>query len=157
MQPTFFFSLSLKSLGLCPFQILCFILLFVVVGTSPTQSFIKTILACRYGGWDGTKWLSDVYVLDTSTYNDHTSTCILSVGIFAESLYQTDVTQKSLLLFHLVHIYNSPLSAVSLEWRLLPLSGPSPAPRCGHSATMVEKRMLIFGGRGPILCVPLSL
>lgn len=55
-----------------------------------------------YGGWDGTKWLSDVYVLDT----------------------------------------------ISLEWRLLPLSGPSPAPRCGHSATMVEKRMLIFGGRG---------
>lgn len=56
-----------------------------------------------YGGWDGTKWLSDVYVLDT----------------------------------------------MSLEWVLLPLpTGPAPAPRCGHSATMVEKRMLIFGGRG---------
>jgi hypothetical protein len=36
--------------------------------------------------------LSDVYVLDTSMYNDHTSTCILSIGIFTESLYQTDVT-----------------------------------------------------------------
>lgn len=55
-----------------------------------------------YGGWDGSKWLSDVYVLDT----------------------------------------------ISLEWRQLPITGPLPAPRCGHTATMVEKRLLILGGRG---------
>lgn len=55
-----------------------------------------------HGGWDGSKWLSDVYVLDT----------------------------------------------ISLEWRLLPITGPSPPPRCGHTATMVEKRLLILGGRG---------
>uniref|UniRef100_A0A0D6QRX5 Uncharacterized protein n=1 Tax=Araucaria cunninghamii TaxID=56994 RepID=A0A0D6QRX5_ARACU len=55
-----------------------------------------------YGGWDGTKWLSDVYVLDT----------------------------------------------MSLEWIQLPIMGSSPPPRCGHTATMVEKRLLIFGGRG---------
>ncbi|BBN13141.1 hypothetical protein MPTK1_6g01150 [Marchantia polymorpha subsp. ruderalis] len=55
-----------------------------------------------YGGWDGTKWLSDVYVLDT----------------------------------------------ISLQWRELVFQGPVPPPRCGHTATMVEKRMLIFGGRG---------
>lgn len=23
---------------------------------------------CSYGGWDGTKWLADVYVLDTSIF-----------------------------------------------------------------------------------------
>eukprot|EP00252_Welwitschia_mirabilis_P014029 TRINITY_DN3104_c0_g1_i4.p1 TRINITY_DN3104_c0_g1~~TRINITY_DN3104_c0_g1_i4.p1 ORF type:complete len:385 (-),score=80.42 TRINITY_DN3104_c0_g1_i4:338-1492(-) len=55
-----------------------------------------------HGGWDGSKWLSDVYVLDT----------------------------------------------MSLEWVQLPITGSSPAPRCGHTATMVEKRLLIFGGRG---------
>ncbi|KAL3690971.1 hypothetical protein R1sor_004622 [Riccia sorocarpa] len=55
-----------------------------------------------YGGWDGEKWLSDVYVLDT----------------------------------------------ISLEWRQLIIQGPSPSARCGHSVTMVEKRLLIFGGRG---------
>ncbi|EFJ22723.1 hypothetical protein SELMODRAFT_416466 [Selaginella moellendorffii] len=55
-----------------------------------------------YGGWDGSKWLSDVFVLDT----------------------------------------------MSLEWRQLPVVGPSPPPRCGHTATMVEKRLLVFGGRG---------
>ncbi|XP_020087855.1 acyl-CoA-binding domain-containing protein 5 isoform X1 [Ananas comosus] len=55
-----------------------------------------------YGGWDGKKWLSDVYILDT----------------------------------------------ISLEWRELSVSGSVPPPRCGHSATMVEKRLLIFGGRG---------
>eukprot|EP00850_Spirogloea_muscicola_P010682 SM000063S20072 [mRNA] locus=s63:645048:649445:- [translate_table: standard] len=55
-----------------------------------------------HGGWDGIKWLSDVYILDTN----------------------------------------------AMEWRLLMVTGPFPAPRCGHSATMVEKRLLIFGGRG---------
>ncbi|GMP22348.1 hypothetical protein CsSME_00000406 [Camellia sinensis var. sinensis] len=55
-----------------------------------------------YGGWDGKKWLSDVYVLDT----------------------------------------------ISLEWMELSVSGSLPPPRCGHTATMVEKRLLVYGGRG---------
>ncbi|XP_077230077.1 galactose oxidase/kelch repeat superfamily protein [Tasmannia lanceolata] len=55
-----------------------------------------------YGGWDGKKWLSDVYILDT----------------------------------------------ISLEWTELSVSGTLPPPRCGHTATMVEKRLLVFGGRG---------
>ncbi|WOH11659.1 hypothetical protein DCAR_0831149 [Daucus carota subsp. sativus] len=55
-----------------------------------------------YGGWDGKKWLSDVFVLDT----------------------------------------------ISLEWTELSVSGALPPPRCGHTATMVEKRLLVFGGRG---------
>lgn len=55
-----------------------------------------------YGGWDGKKWLSDVYILDT----------------------------------------------MSLEWMELSISGSLPPPRCGHTATMVEKRLLVFGGRG---------
>ncbi|KAF5729427.1 hypothetical protein HS088_TW21G01592 [Tripterygium wilfordii] len=55
-----------------------------------------------YGGWDGKKWLSDVYVLDT----------------------------------------------MSLEWMELAVSGTLPPPRCGHTATMVEKRLLVYGGRG---------
>ncbi|CAN6825089.1 unnamed protein product [Brassica oleracea] len=54
------------------------------------------------GGWDGKKWLSDVYVMDT----------------------------------------------MSLEWMELSVSGSLPPPRCGHTATMVEKRLLVFGGRG---------
>ncbi|KAI0519744.1 hypothetical protein KFK09_007203 [Dendrobium nobile] len=55
-----------------------------------------------YGGWDGKKWLSDVYILDT----------------------------------------------ISLEWTELSIIGSAPPPRCGHTATMVEKRLLVFGGRG---------
>ncbi|KAG6573874.1 Protein GLUTELIN PRECURSOR ACCUMULATION 3, partial [Cucurbita argyrosperma subsp. sororia] len=61
-----------------------------------------------YGGWDGKKWLSDVYVLDT----------------------------------------------MSLEWTELSVAGSLPPPRCGHTATMLEKRLLVYGGRGgggPIL------
>ncbi|CAN6832386.1 unnamed protein product [Brassica oleracea] len=37
---------------------------------------------------------------------------------------------------------------VSLEWMELSVSGSLPPPRCGHIATMVEKRLLVFGGRG---------
>ncbi|KAF8708703.1 hypothetical protein HU200_030085 [Digitaria exilis] len=55
-----------------------------------------------YGGWDGKKWLSDVYIMDT----------------------------------------------MSLEWTELAVTGSVPPARCGHSATMIEKRLLIFGGRG---------
>ncbi|XP_057979299.1 protein GLUTELIN PRECURSOR ACCUMULATION 3 isoform X2 [Malania oleifera] len=55
-----------------------------------------------FGGWDGKKWLSDVYVLDT----------------------------------------------ISLEWTELSISGSLPPPRCGHTATMLEKRLLVYGGRG---------
>ncbi|KAK7268425.1 hypothetical protein RIF29_21123 [Crotalaria pallida] len=55
-----------------------------------------------YGGWDGKKWLSDVYVLDT----------------------------------------------ISLEWMELSVPGTLPHPRCGHTATMLEKRLLVYGGRG---------
>ncbi|CAO2833241.1 unnamed protein product [Amaranthus hypochondriacus] len=60
----------------------------------------QKIVMC--GGWDGKKWLSDVYVLDT----------------------------------------------ISLEWTELAISGTVPPPRCGHTATMVEKRLLVYGGRG---------
>uniref|UniRef100_A0A803MUH8 Uncharacterized protein n=1 Tax=Chenopodium quinoa TaxID=63459 RepID=A0A803MUH8_CHEQI len=62
----------------------------------------QKIVMC--GGWDGKKWLSDVYVLDT----------------------------------------------ISLEWTELSISGTVPPARCGHSATMVEKRLLVYGGRGNI-------
>ena len=40
------------------------------------------------------------------------------------------------------------MNAGSLEWTQLPVVGPTSPPRCGHTATMVEKRLLILGGRG---------
>lgn len=43
------------------------------------------------------------------------------------------------------------LFIVSLEWTELAVSGTLPPPRCGHTATMVEKRLLVYGGRGEIL------
>lgn len=41
--------------------------------------------------------------------------------------------------------------AVSLEWVELSVTGALPPPRCGHTATMVEKRLLIYGGRGNLV------
>ncbi|KAI7729609.1 hypothetical protein M8C21_012051, partial [Ambrosia artemisiifolia] len=43
-----------------------------------------------------------------------------------------------------------PFSFMSLEWTELAVSGTLPPPRCGHTATMVEKRLLVYGGRGEI-------
>jgi len=40
------------------------------------------------------------------------------------------------------------MDTMSLEWTELAVTGSVPPPRCGHSATMIEKRLLIFGGRG---------
>lgn len=60
----------------------------------------QKIVMC--GGWDGKKWLSDVYLLDT----------------------------------------------ISLEWTELSITGTVPPARCGHTITMVEKRLLLYGGRG---------
>ncbi|KAL7583761.1 hypothetical protein Lser_V15G43085 [Lactuca serriola] len=40
------------------------------------------------------------------------------------------------------------LIIVSLEWRELAVTGTLPPPRCGHTTTMVEKRLLVYGGRG---------
>ncbi|KAI8006119.1 Protein GLUTELIN PRECURSOR ACCUMULATION 3 [Camellia lanceoleosa] len=40
------------------------------------------------------------------------------------------------------------LDTISLEWMELSVSGSLPPPRCGHTATMVEKRLLVYGGRG---------
>lgn len=39
---------------------------------------------------------------------------------------------------------------VSLEWMELPVTGSVPPPRCGHTATMIEKRLLVYGGRGEV-------
>ena len=38
----------------------------------------------------------------------------------------------------------------------LSVTGSVPPPRCGHTATMVEKRLLVFGGRGMLLCHALT-
>ncbi|XP_027364129.1 protein GLUTELIN PRECURSOR ACCUMULATION 3 isoform X3 [Abrus precatorius] len=38
--------------------------------------------------------------------------------------------------------------SLSLEWMELSVAGTLPHPRCGHTATMVEKRLLVYGGRG---------
>ncbi|VVA29233.1 PREDICTED: rab9 effector with kelch [Prunus dulcis] len=37
---------------------------------------------------------------------------------------------------------------LSLEWMELSVTGSLPPARCGHTATMVEKRLLVYGGRG---------
>ncbi|CAI5476457.1 unnamed protein product [Closterium sp. Yama58-4] len=57
-----------------------------------------------HGGWDGTRFLNDTYILDT----------------------------------------------MSLEWQqvLVPLPASLPPPRCGHTASVFNNRLLIFAGRG---------
>lgn len=44
------------------------IFIFLTSNWSLIQPFLIILVWCRYGGWDGKKWLSDVYVLDTSNF-----------------------------------------------------------------------------------------
>jgi hypothetical protein len=93
----------------------------------------------RYGGWDGKKWLSDVYIMDTSR-----QTTSLFHSLLWWALNFSLRWQRKCKVFISCILY----SIVSLEWTELAVTGSMPPPRCGHSATMIEKRLLIFGGRG---------
>ena len=51
----------------------------------------QDIFECRYGGWDGKRWLSDVYVMDTSNFF---TLCLFSLFF----VYSVIVTEKMLYL-----------------------------------------------------------
>ncbi|KAL0007966.1 hypothetical protein SO802_009468 [Lithocarpus litseifolius] len=87
--------------GLVDKKFLSDIVVYDITNFGFSQSALEVGLRTRYGGWDGKRWLSDVYVLDT-------------------------------------------------KWMELSVSGSLPPPRCGHTATMVEKWLLVYGGRGEV-------
>ena len=48
---------------------------------------------CRYGGWDGTKWLADVYVLDTSIFM---AFAIVQMCFYIYDLYSFPLLSRSM-------------------------------------------------------------
>ncbi|OIT03243.1 acyl-coa-binding domain-containing protein 4 [Nicotiana attenuata] len=167
-----------------------------------TASAVGNNKIVMYGGWDGKKWLSDVYILDTSTVFDSNSRFSLSFPCVRKSTKAldgpTEASRSSSYsaLWTYRYIWRTPyiwqwseltsfgdlpsakdfaaasaignskivmyggwdgkkwlsyvyiLDTMSLEWRELSVLGTLPPPRCGHTSTMVEKRLLVYGGRG---------
>ncbi|KAL6551901.1 hypothetical protein OROGR_008055 [Orobanche gracilis] len=125
------------------------------VGPSPRAFHIAVSIDCHmfiFGGRSGGKRLGDFWVLDTdiwqwselATFGDLPSSrdfaAASAVG-YIRCRYGGWDGKK-----WLSDVFV--LDTISLEWMELSVSGTIPPPRCGHSVTMIEKRLLIFGGRG---------
>nr|KAJ0211735.1 hypothetical protein LSAT_V11C400218400 [Lactuca sativa] len=76
-----------------------------------------------YGGWDGKKWLSDVFVLDTRGGGPIMGDLWALKGLIEED-------------------NEAP------GWTQLKLPGQAPAARCGHTVTSGGHYLLMFGGHG---------
>ncbi|KAL0007944.1 hypothetical protein SO802_009446 [Lithocarpus litseifolius] len=109
------------------------------VGPSPRAFYIAVAIDCHvfiFGGCYGSKRLGDFWVLDTDIWQ------------------WSELTSVGAYLRHEILLQLQPLGTgkllLSLEWMELSVSGSLPSPRCGHTATMVEKRLLVYGGRGEV-------
>ncbi|KAK8607131.1 hypothetical protein V6N13_052877 [Hibiscus sabdariffa] len=104
------------------------------VGPSPRAFHVGVAIDCHmfiFGGRSGNRRLGDFCVLDTAS----------SIGNQKIVMYGGWDGKKWLSDLYI-------LDTISLEWTELSVTGSLPSPRCGHTATMVEKRLLVFGGRG---------
>ncbi|KAI8563482.1 hypothetical protein RHMOL_Rhmol03G0114000 [Rhododendron molle] len=103
------------------------------VGPSPRAFHVAVSIDCHmfiFGGRSGSKRLGDFWVLDTDIWQWSELTS------FGDLPSPRDFAAASA------------IGNLSLEWMELSVSGSLPPPRCGHTATMVEKRLLVYGGRG---------
>eukprot|EP01018_Ginkgo_biloba_P016875 Gb_29835 [translate_table: standard] len=112
-----------------------------------------------HGGWDGTKWLSDVYVLDTMSL-EWMQLPIMGSSPPPRCGHTTTMVEKRLLIFGgrggggpimgdlwaLKGLFEE--EKESPAWTQLKLPGQAPAPRCGHTITFGGTQLLVFGGHG---------
>ncbi|KAL3353321.1 hypothetical protein AABB24_018181 [Solanum stoloniferum] len=105
------------------------------VGPCPRAFHAAVAIDCHmfiFGGRSGGRRLGDFWVLDTAASAIGNSKIVMFGGWDGKK-WLSDV-----------YI----LDTMTLEWRELAVLGAIPPPRCGHTATMVEKRLLVYGGRG---------
>ncbi|KAK8713061.1 hypothetical protein V6N13_148288 [Hibiscus sabdariffa] len=111
----------------------------VQVAPSPRAFHVAVAIDCHmfiFGGRSGNRRLGDFWVLDTDIWQWSELTS------FGDLPSSRDFSAASAIGNRKIVMY------VSLEWVELSVTGSLPPPRCGHTATMVEKRLLVFGGRG---------
>ncbi|XP_078434711.1 galactose oxidase/kelch repeat superfamily protein isoform X1 [Wolffia australiana] len=123
----------------------------------PSRAFhVAVAIECNmfvFGGRQGGKRLGDFWMLDTDSWQWSELTSYGDLPSPRDFAAASAIGNRKIVMYggwdgkkwlSDVHV----LDTISLEWTELSISGSLPAPRCGHTATMVEKRLLIFGGRG---------
>ncbi|OIT08907.1 hypothetical protein A4A49_64881, partial [Nicotiana attenuata] len=104
------------------------------VGPSPRAFHVAVSIDCHmfiFGGRSGNRRLGDFWVLDTGK------------DFFLPWLCELLCKEKCIIIFYF--IFSLSLDICEKELSVL---GTLPPPRCGHTSTMVEKRLLVYGGRG---------
>ncbi|OMO89491.1 Kelch repeat type 1 [Corchorus capsularis] len=126
------------------------------VGPSPRAFHVAVSIDCHmfvFGGRSGSRRLGDFWVLDTdiwqwselTSFGDLPSPRDFSA---ASAIGNRKIVMSELSAGMVVGMVKSGCQMLSLEWTELSVTGSPPPPRCGHTATMVEKRLLVYGGRG---------
>ncbi|XP_050281980.1 protein GLUTELIN PRECURSOR ACCUMULATION 3-like [Quercus robur] len=121
------------------------------VGPSPRAFYIAVAIDCHmfvFGGRYGSKRLGDFWVLQI--YGSGLSSPVLVTYLRHEILLQLQPLGTGKLLCMVAGMVKGGYQMLSLECMELSVSGSLPSPRCGHKATMVEKRLLDYGGRGEV-------
>ena len=126
------------------------------VGPSSRAFHIAVAIDCHmfvFGGRSGSKRLGDFWVLDTDICQWSELTSFGDLPSPRDFAAASAIGNRKIVMHGgwdckkwLSDVYV--LDTISLEWMELSVSGSLPPPRCGHTATMVEKRMLVYGGRG---------
>ncbi|KAL5735137.1 hypothetical protein ACOSP7_032998 [Xanthoceras sorbifolium] len=125
-------------------------------GPSPRAFHIAIAIDCHmfiFGGRYGSKRLGDFWVLDTDIWQWSELTSFGDLPSPRDFAAASAIGNRKIVMYGgwdskrwLSDVYI--LDTMSLEWMELPVTGSVPPPRCGHTATMVEKRLLVYGGRG---------
>ncbi|XP_078169971.1 protein GLUTELIN PRECURSOR ACCUMULATION 3-like isoform X2 [Carex rostrata] len=126
------------------------------VGPTARAFHVAVAIDCNmfiFGGRSGTKRLGDFWMLDTEIWQWSELTSFGDLPSPREFAAASAIGNRRIVMYGgwdgkmwLSDVYI--MDTMSLEWTELSITGSVPPARCGHSATMVEKRLLVFGGRG---------
>ncbi|GER51229.1 galactose oxidase/kelch repeat superfamily protein [Striga asiatica] len=118
------------------------------VGPSPRAFHVAVAINCHmfiFGGRSGGNRLGDFWVLDTVMMGNLK---FLVDQLLTDIWQWSELTSFGDLPSSRDFAAASAVGNISLEWTELSVTGTIPPPRCGHSVTMIEKRLLMYGGRG---------
>ncbi|CAI5488916.1 unnamed protein product, partial [Closterium sp. Naga37s-1] len=144
-------------------------------GTPPCARDFASLVAfgssrlILHGGWDGTRFLNDTYILDTMSLEWQQVLVALPASVPPPRCGHTaSVFNNRLLIFAgrgtggsmlndlwTLKGIDAPIApqpqmpgtdAIQGHWTQLKLPGNVPTPRCGHSGTLTRTQMLVFGG-----------
>lgn len=93
-----------------------------------TATLVSGKRLLMFGGGDGTKILNDTWILDMTQLSQ-------SVAASSNPVGGNSSTSTS-----------SPNQSPNLLWVKITVTGTAPPSRCAHTSTLIESKMIVFGG-----------